>query len=180
MGANSLAITASKCRSCPIQDFCPDKQSESEKYMKTPLSVIGIPEYKIPDYLDVINLSDFPISDVYRLIDTNSKIGGILFVDDILESDKVMEIMTADEYNEMHEKTKKFEELSDYLQALNNRKSFCEHGIDMIITSHGISGNEICLNYSCYGDGFQELVTQKVLEAFDEQIKRIEKQMEEL
>lgn len=26
--------------------------------------------------------------------------------------------MTADEYKEMHEKTKKFEELSDYLQAL--------------------------------------------------------------
>ena len=88
--------------------------------------------------------------------------------------------MTADEYKEMHEKTKKFEELSDYLQALNNRKSFCEHGIDMIITSPGISGNEICLNYSCYENGFKELVTQKVLEAFDEQIKRIEKQMEEL
>lgn len=30
------------------------------------------------------------------------------------------------------------------------------------------------------GDGFQELVTQKVIEAFDEQISRIEKQMEEL
>ena len=106
MAADLLGITSSKCKSCPIQDFCPDKQSESEKYMKTPLSVIGIPEYKIPDYLDVINLSDFPISDVYRLIDTNSKIGGILFVDDILESDKVMEIMTADEYKEMHEKNK--------------------------------------------------------------------------
>lgn len=88
--------------------------------------------------------------------------------------------MTADEYKEMHEKTKKYEELSNCLQALNNRKSFCEHGVDKIITSPGISGNEICLNYSCYGDGFQELVTKKVIEAFDEQISRIEKQMEEL
>lgn len=180
MGANSLVITSNKCRLCPIQDFCPDKQSESEKYMKTPLSVIGIPEYKIPDYLDVINLSDFPISDVYRLIDTNSKIGGVLFVDDILESDKVVEIMTADEYKAMHDKTKKYEELTDSLQALNNRKSSCKRGIDKIIISPGISGNEICLNYSCYGNGFKELVTQKVLEAFDEQISRIEKQMQEL
>jgi len=88
--------------------------------------------------------------------------------------------MTADEYKEMTEKTKKFEELSDSLQALKNRKSFCENGIDKIITSPGTSGNEICLDYSCYGDGFQELVTQKVIEAFDEQISRIEKQMEEL
>lgn len=30
-----------------------------------------------------------------------------------------------------------------------------------------------------FGDEFQELVTQKVLEAFDEQINRIEKLMEE-
>ena len=88
--------------------------------------------------------------------------------------------MTADEYKEMHEKTKKYEELSDFLQAVKNRKSFCEHGVDKIITSPGISGNEICLNYFCYGDGFQELVTQKVIEAFDEQISRIEKQMEQL
>lgn len=88
--------------------------------------------------------------------------------------------MTADEYKSMHEKTKKYEELSDYLQSLNYSKSFCEHGIDMIITLPGISENEICLNYSCYGNGFKELVTQKVLEAFDEQISRIEKQMEEL
>lgn len=88
--------------------------------------------------------------------------------------------MTADEYKSMHEKTKKYEELTDSLQALKNRKSFCENGVDKIITSHGISGNEICLNYSCYGDGFQELVTQKVIEAFDEQIRRIEKQMEQL
>ena len=88
--------------------------------------------------------------------------------------------MTADEYKEMHEKTKKFEELSDYLQALNDRKSFCEHGVNTIITSPGTPGNEICLNYSCYGDGFKELVTQKVIEAFDEQISRIEKQMEEI
>lgn len=88
--------------------------------------------------------------------------------------------MTADEYKAMHDKTKKYEELTDSLQDLNNRKSSCKSGIDKIIISPGISGNEICLNYSCYGDGFQELVTQKVIEAFDEQISRIEKEMEEL
>ena len=88
--------------------------------------------------------------------------------------------MTADEYKEMHDKTKKYEELSNFLQTLKNRKSFVEHGVDKIITSPGTSGDTICLNYSCYGDGFQELVTQKVIEAFDEQISRIEKQMEEL
>lgn len=88
--------------------------------------------------------------------------------------------MTADEYNEMHDKVKKYEELTDSLQALKNRKSFVEHGVDKIITSPGTSEDTICLNYSCYGDGFQKLVTQKVIEAFDEQISRIEKQMEEL
>lgn len=88
--------------------------------------------------------------------------------------------MTAEEYKEMHDKTKKFEELSDSLQDLKNRKSFCEKGIDKIITSPGVCGCEMVLNYSCYGEGFQELVTQKVLEAFDEQISRIEKQLEEL
>ena len=89
-------------------------------------------------------------------------------------------VMTADEYKAMHDKTKKYEELTDSLQVLKNRKSFVEHGVDKIITSPGTSGDTICLNYSCYGDGFQELVTQKVIEAFDEQISRIEKQMEEL
>ena len=88
--------------------------------------------------------------------------------------------MITDEYKVMREKVKKFEELSDYLQTLNDRKSFCECGVDKITTSSGTSGNEIYLNYSCYGNGFKKLVTQKVLEAFDEQISRIEKQMEEL
>lgn len=88
--------------------------------------------------------------------------------------------MTADEYKAMTDKTKKFEELSDCLYNLKNRKSFCENGIDKIITSPGTAGDETCLNYSCYGDNFKELVTQKFIEAFDEQISRIEKQMEEL
>lgn len=105
MAADLLGITSSKCKSCPIQDFFPDKQLESEKFLKTPSSVIGLPEYKLPDYLDVVSFSDPIMSDTFRLIDTNSKIGGVLFVDDILESDKVVEIMTADEYKEMHEKT---------------------------------------------------------------------------
>lgn len=180
MGANSLAITASKCRSCPIQDFCPDKQSESEKYMKTPLSVIGIPEYKIPDYLDVINLSDFPISDVYRLIDTNSKIGGILFVDDILESDKVMEIMTVDEYKEAHRKLVDYRGLDDTLQNLKKHRDDCKSGVAVITPDGQNKKNHVYCDFKSMGDGFQELVTQKVLEAFDEQTSRIEKQMEEL
>ena len=87
----------------------------NEKYLKTPSSVIGMPEYKLPDYLDDVSFSDPTLSRIFRLIDTNSKIGRVLFVDDFLESDKVVKIMTADEYKEMHEKTKKFEELSDFL-----------------------------------------------------------------
>lgn len=39
---------------------------------------------------------------------------------------------------------------------------------------------DVMCGYSCMGDGFKELVTQKVIEAFDEQVSRIEKRMEEL
>lgn len=180
MEANSLAITASKCRSCPIQDFCTEKQAESEKYLKTPSSVIGLPEYKLPDYLDVVSFSDPIMSDIFHLIDTNSKIGGVLFVDDILESDKVVEIMTADEYKRIHGKLEKYEELNDVLKTLSRHREDCKSGIVEIRPVGNSMIESVMCGYSCMGDGFQKLVTQKVTEAFDEQIGRIEKQMEEL
>lgn len=180
MGANSLAITASKCRSCPIQDLCSDKQSESEKFLKTPSSVIGLPEYKLPDYLDVVSFSDPIMSDIFRLIDTNSKIGGVLFVDDILESDKVVEIMTADEYNEMHRKLIDYKELDDTLQNLKRHRDDCKSGVAVITPDGENKKNHVYCDFKSMGDDFQELATQKVIEAFDEQISRIEKRMEEL
>lgn len=50
-----------------------------------------------------------------------------------------------------------------------------------MITPEGVKCKDfVYCDFKCMGDGFQKLVTQKVLEAFDEQIIRIEKQMEEL
>lgn len=180
MAVDLLGITSSKCKSCPIQDFCTEKQAESEKYLKTPSSVIGLPEYKLPDYLDVVSFSDPIMSDIFRLIDTNSKIGGVLFVDDILESDKVVEIMTADEYNEMHRKLIDYKELDDTLQNLKRHRDDCKSGVAVITPEGENKKNHVYCDFKSMGDGFQELVTQKVIEAFDEQIRRIEKQMEQL
>lgn len=88
--------------------------------------------------------------------------------------------MTADEYNEMHDKIKLYEYLEECLRVIKNRKKDCEKGISKIIPVSECGENEFVLKHTCYGDGFQELVTRKVLEAFDEQISRIEKQMQEL
>ena len=180
MAADLLGITSSKCKSCPIQDFFPDKQLESEKFLKTPSSVIGLPEYKLPDYLDVVSFSDPIMSDTFRLIDTNSKIGGVLFVDDILESDKVVEIMTADKYKELREKIEKYESFDKSLKEVIRLREGCKSGISLIRPFRCTTAEDVFCNDKIMGDGFQELVTQKVIEAFDEQIRRIEKQMEEL
>ena len=88
--------------------------------------------------------------------------------------------MSADEYKAMHDKTKLYEYLEECLRVIKNRKKDCEKGISKIIPASEYGENEIVLKYTCFGDDFQELVTQKVIEAFDEQIKRIEKRMEEL
>ena len=88
--------------------------------------------------------------------------------------------MTADEYKAMHDKAKKYEYLEECLRVIKNRKKDCEKGISKIIPVSEYGENEFVLKYTCFGDGFQKLVTQKVIEAFDEQISRIEKQMEEL
>lgn len=39
---------------------------ENEKYLKTPSSVIGLTEYKLPVYLDVVSFSDPIMSDIFR------------------------------------------------------------------------------------------------------------------
>ena len=103
MAADLLGITSSKCKSCPIQDFCPNKQSESEKFLKTPYSIIGLPKFEIPD-LEVI---DFPVSivrDIYRLVEINSKIEGVSFLDfPENKSDKVVEIMKKEKFEKAQE-----------------------------------------------------------------------------
>lgn len=128
MGANSLAITASKCRSCPIQDFCHDKKSESEKFLKTPYSIIGLPKFEIPD-LEVI---DFPVSivrDIYRLVEINSKIEGVSFLDfPENKSDKVVEIMKKEQF----EKAKEIQEQLEFFRSA--RDSISKTGSEVRIS----------------------------------------------
>lgn len=88
--------------------------------------------------------------------------------------------MTADEYMELRKRIEKYEQCNNVLKTLTRLRNYCKTGI-MTMTPVGDSiTQEILCSYTGLGDGFQELVTQKVLEAFDEQISRIEKQMEEL
>lgn len=88
--------------------------------------------------------------------------------------------MTADEYKELRERIKKYEWLNENVRVLKRHRENCENGISIIRPINKLNSEEITCWYNCMGDGFQELVTQKVIEAFDEQIIRIEKQMEEL
>lgn len=88
--------------------------------------------------------------------------------------------MTADEYKEMHEKIERYEELNNVLETLLRHKENCKSGVISIRPVGWSTIEDVMCGYSCMGDGFQELATQKVIEAFDEQISRIEKQMEEL
>ena len=128
MGANSLAITANKCRSCPIQDFCPDKQLESEKFLKTPYSIIGLAKFDIPD-LEVI---DFPVSivqDIYRLVEINSKIEGVSFLDfPENKSDKVVEIMKKEKF----EKAKEIQEQLEFFRSA--RDSISKTGSELRVS----------------------------------------------
>lgn len=124
MGADSLFITSNKCRSCPIQDFCHDKQSESEKFLKTPYSIIGLPKFEIPD-LEVI---DFPVSivrDIYRLVEINSKIEGVSFLDfPENKSDKVVEIMKKEQFEKASELNEKISKIKNALRLIEEPK--CE------------------------------------------------------
>lgn len=128
MGANSLVITANKCRSCPIQDFCHDKQSESEKFLKTPSRIIGLPKFDIPD-LEVI---DFPVSivrGIYRLVETNSKIEGVSFLDfSENKGDKVVEIMKKEQF----EKAKEIQEQLEFFRSA--RDSISKTGSEVRIS----------------------------------------------
>lgn len=128
MRADSLVITSNKCRSCPIQDFCPDKQSESEKFLKTPSRIIGLPKFDIPD-LEVI---DFPVSivrDIYRLVEINSKIEGVSFLDfPENKGDKVVEIMKKEQF----EKAKKIQEQLEFFKKA--RDSISKTGSEVRIS----------------------------------------------
>lgn len=86
--------------------------------------------------------------------------------------------MTADEYKEMRNKLETYKSIDDTLRSLRNHRADCKSGV-AVITPEKKKSHVYC-DFECMGDGFQELVTQKVIEAFDEQISRIEKQMEEL
>lgn len=88
--------------------------------------------------------------------------------------------MTADEYKSMHRKLVDYKELDDILRNLKNHRNDCKSGVSVITPNSENQKNYVYCDFKSMGDGFQELVTQKVIEAFDEQISRIEKQMEEL
>ena len=88
--------------------------------------------------------------------------------------------MTADKYKELREKIEKYESFDKSLQEVIRLREGCKSGISLIRPFRCTTAEDVFCNDKIMGDGFQELVTQKVIEAFDEQIRRIEKQMEEL
>lgn len=88
--------------------------------------------------------------------------------------------MTADEYKEIYERIEKYKSFDKSSQELIRLREGCKSGISLIRPFRCTTAEDVFCNDKIMGDGFQELVTQKVLEAFDEQIIRIEKQMEEL
>lgn len=88
--------------------------------------------------------------------------------------------MTADEYNEMHRKLVDYKELDDTLQNLKRHRNDCKSGVSVITPEGENKKNHVYCDFKSMGDGFLKLVTQKVIEAFDEQIRWIEKQMEEI
>ena len=88
--------------------------------------------------------------------------------------------MTVDEYKAMRRKLVDYKELDDILRNLKNHRADCKSGVSVITPDGENKKNHVYPDFKSMGEGFQEIVTQKVLEAFDEQISRIEKQMEEL
>lgn len=88
--------------------------------------------------------------------------------------------MTVDEYKSMHRKLVDYKELDDILRNLKRHRDDCKSGVAVITPDGENKKNQVYCDFKSMGDDFQELVTQKVLEAFDKQISRIEKQMEEL
>ena len=88
--------------------------------------------------------------------------------------------MTADEYKSMHRKLVDYKELDDTLKNLKRHRADCKCGVSVITPDGENKKNHVYCDFKSMGDGFQELVTQKVIKAFDEQISRIEKQMEKL
>ena len=88
--------------------------------------------------------------------------------------------MNESEYRAAQERIEKYKSLVDTLRSLKRHRAHCESGVLVITPDRENKKNHVYCDFKCMGDGFQELVTQKVLEAFDEQISRIEKQMEKL
>lgn len=83
--------------------------------------------------------------------------------------------MTAEEYMELSGKVRKYGEISSDINLLEFTRKHLENGVTGIKSESGFE------DLSDFGDeGFKKLVTRKVLEAFDEQIRWLEKQMEEL
>lgn len=88
--------------------------------------------------------------------------------------------MTIDEYKELHERTKKYESYNQILQQLIQFRDYCESGISLIRPIKGTTQTDVCCADVGFGNGFQELATKKILEAFHEQIECVKKQLEEL
>lgn len=88
--------------------------------------------------------------------------------------------MTIDEYKELHERVKKYESYNQILQQLIQFRDNCESGITLIRPIKGTIQTDVYCNDVGFGNGFQELATKKILEAFHEQIEYVKKQLEEI
>ena len=86
--------------------------------------------------------------------------------------------MTEQEYNEQSNRVSKYHDYAKIIENLEYKAQSFESGIDSIKSLYG----------NCYtspsdtfdGEGFSELIKNKIIEAYTEQIDIIKKCMEEL
>lgn len=86
--------------------------------------------------------------------------------------------MTEQEYNEQLIRVEKYHDYESIIKNLESKKMCFSDGIGKIKSINGLYESEPREEY--YGDGFPKLLTDKILEAYQEQIEMIQKKMEKI
>lgn len=84
--------------------------------------------------------------------------------------------MKKEEYERLKESIERYECIGKKIENLEFEKSLIEEGIFNICTENG---KYIYISERNHGN-FKELLKKKIIEAYDDQIKELEKQLEEL
>lgn len=86
--------------------------------------------------------------------------------------------MTEKEYNEQVERVNKYHDYEMLIRNLESKKQQFSHGIEAIKFSGGICDFKPDEEY--YGEGFETLLVNKMVEACNEQMNLIKAHMEEI